>query len=72
MSLHQATHLPAQDRPDSGENGNFHLVVLPVMDTMAKKATDLPMATLLRLAVPLKEGYLKYLLFDYPQHKEEC
>lgn len=56
--------LPSPGQPNSG--GNFHLAVLPVLDAMAKKAIDLPMATMLGVAIPLQEGYQKYLLPDYP------
>lgn len=62
--------LPSPGQPNSG--GNFHLVVLLVLDAMVKKAIDLPMATMLGVATPLQEGYQKYLLPDYPPRKKEC
>lgn len=62
--------LPSPGQPNSG--GNFHLVVLLVLDAMVKKAIDLPMATMLGVATLLQEGYQKYLLPDYPPRKKEC
>lgn len=60
--------LPSPGQPNSA--GNFHLVVLLVLDAMVKKAIDLPMATMLGVATPLQEGYQKYVLPDYPPRKE--
>lgn len=62
--------LPSPGQPNPG--GNFHWAVLPVLDAMPKKPIDLPMATLLGVAIPLQEDYQKYLLPDYPLHEEEC
>lgn len=41
--------LPSPGQPNSG--GNFHLVVLLVLDAMVKKAIDFPVATMLGVAI---------------------